>query len=320
MATGKGYEGILGVVKESTWGTEVAVTQKVPVTAVRCQQTYQPVPNKALLGVHGANIDGRGAADVSLEISAHLHYGMRLFLLEQFMAGYTDEVSGADHYDYTDNSEGKSLTVAWQEGVSVHAVTGFKPNEFILTGTPADGVMMTFRGMFQDRLVGSATNTTAVLNALSDPTKHALYSGEFTLHIADIGQALATTYKPAGFTLTLNRNQTNAIVNDREPLEPIENDECAGSLELNFPRHTTDYFLTNHNTYVPMFAKLVIGDGTNSKEFRLNRMLVIEDPTPPVEGKGLLTPTVRFKLFHDKGNTNAHADFPFTALAAIYES
>lgn len=318
MPTGYGFQGICGVGKEGTWGTPVVATQKIPIISSAFTRSFSQVMSHALIGVHGRSMSGRGAAAVAGTLMTHLTYGARLFLLERFFGTFTDNASPPDEYGLDPTTEGVGLTIAVQRGVSVLEVAGFKPNVFTLSGSNADGFHAGFTGMFKSTSISSATNTTTVLNALADPSKHCLYE-ELTLQIGAIGGAL-TAFSPDTMSLTLNRNQVNATVNAYDPLEPLENDFLEGTLQVVLPRHTTDQFITWHQTYVPLMAIISISDGVNTKEFRINRMIIPTDPSPQVDGPALLKSTINFTLFHDKGNTNAHASFPFLEAARCYET
>jgi hypothetical protein len=317
MPTGYGFEAILGVGKESTWATVVAVTQEHHLVSEDLTKDTEPIPNVGLSGQAAQWPAGRGAHVVQGGWTALFSYQLRDFVFERFFGNFIDNGSPPDEYAYTSQTDGLGLTVAIQKGVHIHELGGFKTSQLVLTGTPAEGFRYQVTGMAKTRNLGSGTNTTTVLNNLSDAASPCLFQ-DATLSLGAIGGSY-TVYPIQSLSLTLDRKLRADQINSRDLLEAKENGFFEGTLEIGFARFDTDQFFSWHDAWTPLMGKLVITNGTRIKDLRFARMLCT-GVRAAVAGAELLQPTVTFQLFHDKDNTNVHTDFPFVEPVRMYET
>jgi len=323
MAEGRGFDAIMGVGKESTWGTAVAATQKVPFISETLSKIFTPIQNPSLVGVASPRQSDQGVLVADGGFTAMMTYKTRDFAFEQFFGTYTPSTTAAPHaYTLNDTVDNKALTVAHEKTVSVHEFAGFKPSQLTVTGTPGDGVQYTMDGMAKNQSLTSTLNTSAVLSTLAEPaTNIKFHEGVFSLQTVGSTVALVA-YAHSAFSLTVNRQHEASEVNSQNRLEPKENNFRESLLSVTLPRHTTDQFQTWHDSHQKLFGKLKFTDTSTQahvKEFRLNKLIVEQAPAN-VDGPGFIAVEVQFRLFNDLENDNTSTEFTFSEEIKLFES
>jgi hypothetical protein len=320
MPTGRGFQSILGIKAESTWGTAVAADTKLPFISEDLNETFQHIANESLVGAGIRQRASQGPREVAGGFEAYWTYALAQPLLKHFFGNHTVAASADDYYDLQETIDGNSLTVAIAKQVSVHEFAGFKCNELTLTGSPTDGVRIGASGFAKQRSLSSVLNTSASLAALSEPANFVQFH-HLVLRIADCVDALASgdAVAVAGFTLTLTRNLEPAMVNSQLPLEALENNFREATLELEVPRYTTDQFLTWQASHTLLQADMVFTSGSLVKTIRMPQLTVVSAP-PNVGGPGLIPVTVSLALASNRDAGNANTNMTFTDEIRILEA
>jgi hypothetical protein len=316
-----GFQGILGVGKETTWGTAVAATQKVAMLSESINQQFEHIINPALMGSAARSLAIKGPRRTSGTIQALFTYTLADRLWEQFFGTFVNEASGEDHYNMDSFSTGKSLTVALQKQVSVWEFAGWKGNTLTLTGTPGEGMRFSIDGFAKAVDLASAVNTTNVLAALTDPLDMVLFS-EVTLLVNDnLTEALDSGDEVdlSQFQLTMNRNMEEILINDPHPLEPFENDLRDTTLSFTIPLYMSNTFINHHLNHTRLQAKLICTNGTRSKIFRFPKLLCTSAPVN-ITGPDLRPVEVNLTAYQDINNENTTTEMNFTEEVRLFES
>lgn len=296
MATSHGFQGVMGVGEESTVGTPVAATQKVPFRSESLKDQHNHVLDSSLAGPAARPISQQGTKIAEGGIEFHLRYTLQQLILKHFFGLLEIDTPsvGINTYSLIPAIDGLSLTVAIDKQVKVWEHAGVKLSDFSISGNPTDGVIVSADGFFVDTDYESVLNTTASLAALAQPGPIGLYQ-DMTFWIGDLADALSASdaYCPSSFELSINRGLEPTEVNKYDRLEALENAFRETQLTIEIPRYDTgaQQFITWHENHTQLQAIITMSDGTNDKTIYIPNMLLMsfdaemsgpEFPTIPV--------------------------------------
>jgi hypothetical protein len=299
MATGRGYAGLLGVGSESTWGTEVVATQRVPFLSESITDVFTMIQDESLEGKQARRYADQGPEDLAGTIDSNFRYTNSQLLLSAFFGQLT-----AGKYTMLETTESVSRTLAIEKVVSVHTYTGVKVNQITIAGTPTDRVTIAYDVIAKDAIRTSVTNTSGVLSALTDTAENILFT-ELNFRIGDLVDALVVGDEMgiSAFELMVNRNLDQVHTNQsRLVIEPLENGRREGTFKITIPRYQAQTFLGWKDSHTKLQARLNFTNGTNTKEILLPEML-ITSVDPLVSGPELYPLEVEMMLFRDQSNS-----------------
>lgn len=320
MAETLGAGTITGIGLEGTYNTAVAATNKLNLISNGLDVETQQNLDVTLCGVGDRDKSRPGRDVASGPVVVQMTYDLRQPLLEQFSDGYTDEVAPTlDHYDWNLRST-QSLTIATlKRNTTVHEVAGCKTNTLTITGNGTDDIRMTADILAGTRTITGTVNTAASLGLLTVPALDILYN-EMTLWIGDLADALAggDEYNPESFTLTVSRNMVHHFVNDRTPLEAVEDGHRDVTLQIVLPRTETDQFITWKETYERIQCQMAFTDGTSNKIFRFP-CGVVESAPQTVDGPEQQPTTITMRWNNNMAGLNAFTGFDFDEALRLFE-
>lgn len=307
MAIAHGFESILGVGAESTVGTPVVVTDKVPFRSEDLNEMFNQVQDNSLCGPAARPKPQQGTGIVEGSIEYHLRYTQNQLLLKTFFGTYLTDtpVVGTNTYSLDPNIDGSSLTVAIDKQVSVWEFAGWKPSELTISGSNTEGIIIEADGMAISLDLASALNTTGVLSGLSVSEDIVLFQ-DVTLRIGDLADALDSSddLSVSEFEININRALEATEVNSRNRLEALENAFRETTLEITIPRYELNTFINFHKNHTQLQASLSVSDGTNTIEFLIPNMLVMEYEAA-VEGPEFVPHAVTFTAHPDTNSDNS---------------
>lgn len=287
MPTGFGYLNILGIGEESTYGTEVAATQRAPLLSTDLDDQLQLYSDETLQGRAAMRPPDAGHIIVAGSVSTRLRYTLANLLLKHGLGALA-----AGRYTLASTRENLGLTLAVDKGVSPVAYLGCKVSDLTLT-SELERVMLdaTIRGRSVVR--PSTTNTAAVLAALANSDTNVLHR-HMNFRLGDLADALASGDEVGVTSLTwaVTRPVDETYTNQGQTIvQPLDNGFPEMSLEIVVPRHTTDQYKTWQNAGTALQARAFWQSGARSIELLL-MSLFIQDAPVPTPGAELLSTTV----------------------------
>lgn len=253
MARAKGFQGIVGVKKGTTWGTAVACAalSGVEVRSVDTPGNLAIEPIRGISGSVTALTPVPGNKNVSVTMAADLRYeGLETLLaLVMGTAGVpaTVDTSGRQHVLKINNQvDGIFATLAYEliKDTLVVEVPSVKFTGFTIRGRQGRPIEVEFRGIGYDYLYGtSAVNTTTTIDTVTLTAnrdwalfKHAAVRIN-AQNGADFGTAPADTVSVTGFELNVERAMEGRVSTryGDKVMEPIETDFMKVTGSLDFP-------------------------------------------------------------------------------------
>lgn len=320
MPTGRGFQHIMGVKKETTLGTAVATDTKVCYISDTLDEQYQHIQNQALIGTGAPKKSIQSVKTVPGGFDTYWTYKLADPLLVCFFGTHTVVSGGDNYYKMDEEIDGDGLTVAIDRQVSVHQYSGFKLSQMTITGNPTDGVRLAFEGFGMGRSLAPTLNSASVLAALTEPSQEMKFT-DLTLRIDDLTGALSSADDIAvsAFSLTINRNLQQDEVNSQTLLEALENNFRVGTLTLNVPRYTANTFLSWHSAHTTLQCELAFDNGTDPyKKIRLPQLKVVSVPVQ-AGGPGLLPMTITLSLHNNRDDANTQTNFTHDEEIRIFE-
>ena len=325
----RGFDAIAGIGSETTSApnTEVAVTQKLRIISESWNPLYNPIEQEALVGSAGMARSEQGILTVGGQLVTDWTYttGADL-LLSKFFGLFTAQTSVADgFYTFLDNLDDITFTYSIHKLVSTWTYTGGKFGQLQIAGAPGQPMRLTQDGFGMGFSLASTTNTTAVLDALSEPDARLLFH-----HLCDaflIGdQADSLTsddnWKINNFQLTLNRNHTQFHTQCQNPEQSRENGFFSAQLQVTLPLYEDNQFRTWHASHTPLQMQATwtkAGTSNTRKRLRLPMGFVTDAPVP-VNGPGLIPRTVNISFYHDLAGDNDTTEFNFSEVCRLYQN
>lgn len=302
-----GYESQMGIGLETTPGTPVVVTQKIPFRAEDIKAQYNHILDNSLCGPAARPRSQRGTLIAEGGFEFHLRYQLAQLILQHFFGSFLVDtpVVGTNTYSLDPSIDGDAVTLAIEKTVAVWEHTGFKASELTISGSPTDGIIVEVDGFAVNTNYASVINTSAVLDGLAVPGDFSLFQ-DVRLRIGDHVDALAVADEIAisSFEININRNLAPTEVNSDNRLEALENGFRETTFEITIPRYCAQTFIDFHNNHTPLQAELLITDGSNTKTILIPNMLTMEFDAE-VGGPEFVEHPVTFSCHPDQAGANA---------------
>lgn len=250
MARAKGFQGIVGVKKGTTWGTAVAAgaTDGVYVRSLETPGNLVIEPIRGISGAVTAQTPVAGNKVVNVTLAADLRYEglepLLAFVLGTAGAPSTVDTTGKQHVLKINNQiDGIFATLAYEiiKDTLIVEVTSVKWTGFTLRGRQGRPIEIEFRGIGHDYKYGtSSTNTTTTIDSvtLSSNLEWALFKHAVINQNAQNGADFSGTdlVYATGFEVTVERAMEGRVSTELgdKVSEPIETDfmKVTGSLEF----------------------------------------------------------------------------------------
>lgn len=250
MARAKGFQGIVGVKKGTTWGTAVAAgaLDGVYVRSLDTPGNLAIEPIRGISGAVTALSPVPGNKNVSVTLAADLRYeGLETLLaLVLGTAGVpaTVDTSGRQHVLKINNqADGLFAALAYEliKDTTVVEIPSVKWTGFTIRARQGRPVEIEFRGIGDDYKYGtSAVNTTTTIDSVTLPSnlEWALFKHAVINWNAQNGADFSGTdlLYCTGFEINVDRAMEGRVSTERGNLisEPIETDfmKVTGSLEF----------------------------------------------------------------------------------------
>lgn len=282
-----------------TYGTEVRVTQRVPLLSTTVDDVQVLNRSVALEGRAFERPPDAGIVNVTGDVVAQLRYGENNLLLKHLMGSLVGK-----QYRFTPTRLGMGLTMAVDKQVSPWGIYGTKLSQLVLAST-IERVTLTATTVGQNIVRPSLLNTQAVLRALENSDANVLHR-HLVLYIGDLVDALSGSdrFRPTALTVTMQRPVDTVHVDAQEMIEPAENGVPTFSLVMPLARHMTDQFKTWQKNNTALQARAYWTNGVHGIEILLGSIHVQTDPIPTA-GPGPLVNTVTFHVSEDLRTTSA---------------
>lgn len=313
----------VGLVQGATWATEVACTKSMRVSQLTVADGRDQIgPRDHDIGNMVAEYKD-GARNVSVNMSSDLTFGGQwIQLLAGLMGTATASPAevNAGQGDYLHNldidavSAPKFFSIAYDaETDVVRSVPSFMPTQITIAGNVNGMGTVSVSGIGNKSLKSSATNTTAVLNALSHTTVYeaGVFNGT-NLYIrndtvANAPLTSADNLPIESFSLTINKpveayfGMRGALT--EETYAPVLSGLVTGSLQCTLAYlddSVMDWF-AHYDAKTRMMAEIfldgaIIGAGANrSLKFQMPRLKPVTSGGEGIEGTKP-KPTITFQM------------------------
>ena len=324
MATGLGYLNIFTAGKETTWGTAVAVTDKIPIINAPIIDEIQQNLSPALVGDAGHNLMDQTGLIVQGSIEAELCYDKKKSAVTEYLG--TDLLvaaamgsasnSGASNYrNYITLADDLAtfLTLAFSkraEDAGVNEVASAMINKMTIKGVSGEPLSISVELIAHDLIRTGQTNDwdDNVSSIASGEIKKRIMFPNATLMLAtDFADELAAAdeVRMSEFTLTLDNKLSAAEFasvgtggnDDAERIiQPVRDGKRECTLQVVLPRHTADtYFGSNYLSGTAFQAEIQCGRGSDLFNIYMPFAQIIK-PEAPLSGAEHLTETIDFQL------------------------
>ena len=279
MATGIGYLGYAGMVKQSDLWTVGTVDNKIPFTSEGITKEYARIESEWLGGTSGRRGDEQGPLSVVGAIDAVMVHdeldsgefiGVGLPLSVAMGTVTYDAGSGANQITLAD-APATAVTTAVEKTVGIHEIIGTMFKGFTITGEPTSSVKCTFDTVSYDYLTTGQTNASSDLNTLPTVKAEELIWGDMYFRMAtdfsnilaaadNIGiSAFTVTYDAAmsdpAFATPLNTASAPYGTSGSKTLQPERNDFRMVTLDITVPRYDADTWFTAYAADNPIQAE-----------------------------------------------------------------
>lgn len=324
MTIGKGFEGILGVRKEASWGNVLAVNEAIPFVSESFGHEIEKHADEVLRGKAGAGASIAGNKTYPFTVPCKLTYEDLDLLIAITMGAAGEATANAALYDisYTlAENLGYFFTAAVYKGVSVWEYAGCKLDTLKISGEANKPLDIEIGGAAKTLDLSSATNTAAILTALSteDAASKIMFS-DLEFKIAAQTDILSGENEKGinGFDLTLSNNMAlDQFLNTAKLIiEPQRNGFRAVALNFKIPRYEADTYLEWRDADTPLHAYLKFTSGTYVFDIHIPK-LIVDKVDAPVGGPGLIEQAISCTCFRDP--TRATTSFTWDAWAATTE-
>ena len=312
MTTGKGFEGILGVVKEGSWGSPLAVTKAIPFVSESLSRTIEKHIDDVLRGKAGRGPSVAGNRTFFLTIPCKLTYeGLDLLIAITMGAAGVPVMNGAlynNTYSLAENLD-YSVTAAIYKGVSVWEYAGGKIQTMKISGSANKPLDIEFGVAFKDLDLASAINTAGILQALDteDAAPKIMFSDlEFKIAAQATALASGTEKGIESFELTMDNGMIINQFDNRAKtiLEPQRDGYRKVDLNFNLGRYEDNVYQDWHNDDEALHAWLKFVNGNYLFDMHFPQ-LTIDNPDAPVDGPGLIKQKVPCVAYRDPASASA---------------
>lgn len=312
MPIGKGFEGILGVKKESIYGTVVAVDEAIPFVSEAFGNDIEKHVDEVLRGKAGAGASIAGNKRYPFTIPCKLTYEDLDLLIAIAMGAAGSPSPNGDLYDNTYSlaeNLAYSFTAAVYKAVSVWEFAGCKIDTMKISGEANKPLNIEFGGAAQALSLDSATNTSVVLTGLDteDAAAKIMMSDlEFKIAAQDNELSGQSELGISSFDLTLNNKMALDQFDNRAQtiLEPQRNGFREVKLNFKVPRYEADTYLDWRDADTALHAWLKFTSGNYKFDIHFPK-LKVDKAEAPVSGPGLIEQAIECTCFRDPGSVSA---------------
>ncbi len=320
MSLGKGFEGILGIKKETVYGTAVAVTKALPFVSENYGNEIEKHVDEVLRGKAGAGATIAGNKKYPFTIPCKLTYGDLDAMIAIALGTAAAPVGNGALYDglYSPAENlAYSFTSAIYKGVSVWEFAGCKIDTLKISGAANKPLDIEFGGVAKVLDLASAVNTANVLTALDteDVADKVMFS-DLVFKIAPQASALSgvTAVGISDFSTVVNNKLKMDDFDNRAKtiLEPQRNGVRETKLSFSVPRYEADTYLGYRDSDTALHASLVFTSGNFLFAIHLPK-LKVDKADAQISGPGLIQQKIECTCFRDPGSVSA----TFTQLNEI---
>lgn len=272
-----GYEGGVFVGLESTYGTPVVVTQRVPLLSATPTDAPTLLPDETLMGRVAGRQPDLGHRALTMELTTRLRHALNTLL---FRALFDTPAAGVYIPALTRNNVG--VTVVGKKGAtSIEEYAGGKVSQVAIAWA-AEGVQATYTMMFTGIDYASALNTNAVLALLTEPSDNLLFT-DLVLRIGEKDHVLGTPDEigVTTGTLTIGRPLDTVYTNQqRTMIESASSGLMTTALDFSIPRYRNLTVATWKNSSTRLHATLTNTRNGQTRQFILPEVRIATAPTP----------------------------------------
>jgi len=347
MSTGVGVKSYMAIGKETTFGTGVAVTNKIPLLSEGITPNYERIPSDWLAGKAGQLADDQGPQSITGPTDIVLCYDQKdtTFVgsdmpLALAMGTVTWAAGTATNQLTLAESPATFATMAFEKTVGIHEITGCIPNGFTSKGSPKDKVTATLPWIGYNYLITGTTNNSASFTGLATAIPNKLIHNDLVVRMAtDFSDALAVGDKIAISEWVLNYDSKLSDPEFATPLnaasapyqtsgvltmQPERNGFRNVTLELTIPRYAANTWLTAYQADSPIQADFTFtGSATEHLYIYFPYMKIIEFPTANISGPGIIPLKIKLQCFrgasYSNGTGNAYSVFTDTTTVIAEE-
>lgn len=249
MARAKGYQGIVGLKKATTWGTEVvpASTDGIEVESLEVNGGAELIPDNQITGVITTKPSSLGNHKVDVTIKTALRYEgleplVALVLGATAGAGSTVDTSAKQHVIKPKNDrDGIFATLAYEylKDTKVAAIPGLKFTNIKISGKQGERIMLEATGIGDTWTDASASNTTTTIDSITLPSarEYATFSQVvFKMNDQSGGSLASAPIYIQGFNLEIDFPTDANVTTERgnKTSEPLPSGFATGKLTLDF--------------------------------------------------------------------------------------
>lgn len=248
MARAKGFQGIVGIKKATTWGTEVvpASGDGVEVTSLGVNGGLELVGDEQMTGAITAKPSSSGNHKFDVDLSSAIRYEGLETLVALFMgtagAPTTVDTTAKQHViKLKADHDGIFSTVAYEylKDTKVGVLPSVKWNSLEISGKQGERLMLNMKGMANTWTNSSGTNTTTSIDSvtLSSNRLYAMFGDvAFKMNDQSGGSLASTPIYVQGFTLSMERPIKDNVTTEfsNKTSEPLASGFATAKLKLDF--------------------------------------------------------------------------------------
>lgn len=250
MARAKGFQGIVGRKKASTWGTAVvpATSDGIYVTSLDTPFNTARINNNQITGIVTRRAPMVGAREGTVNLKTHLRYeGNEVDIalgLGTAGAPSTVDTTGKQHVlKLKDDIEGIFATLAYElvKDTKVIEIPSYQTRKVMLSGQAKGEMNLEIEGIGDDWNDASASNTTTTIDSITLPSNNeiALFSQLAFQMNAQGGGSLSASDAVylSGIELTIERALEGRVSTERgtKISQPVPTDFAKVTGKLSFP-------------------------------------------------------------------------------------
>lgn len=312
MALGKGFEGILGVRKEGTYGTPLAVTEAIPFVSESFENEIEKHADEVLRGKAGAHGSRAGNLMYPFTVPCKLTYeDLDLLIALAMGSAGTPAVSGSLYSNLYSLAEdlNNSFCAAVYKGVSVWEYAGCKVDTLKIAGEANKPLDIEFAGAAKSLDLASEINTAGVVTALDteDAAAKIMFAdAEFKIAAQDDALATESAKGIGSFEFNLANNLAMDQFDNQALtiLEPFRNGKRDVKFNFSVPRYEADTYLTWRDAETALHAYLKFSAGSYIFDIHFPR-LIIDKVSAPITGPGMIAQSIECTAFRDPSSTSA---------------
>ena len=289
----KGFLARLGIGKESSFGTAVAITQLLPFTSESLSLEKDKLDDPILRGTAGRFLAETVRSRVSGSFEANLTFGGAFDPIFAAALGSqtSDTTALTETFDLAEDIN-NSLTIAIDKQTSIHEFSGCKINQLTIS---SDGSVLTA----SVDVLGKSRTRNGV-NTATEFDAAAGY-GVRIKHPDIVFKVNGVAVNIASFTLTLNNNLTLVEENAVEPTAIERNGKREVSLSFELARYTTDTYSQNFENDTEFSVEISAANGSDSLTITLPKV-VVTNASQPVGGAEIIKQSIDCICLADSTN------------------